>query len=246
VTEEFGTWIGSNITPDPETGIGKWTDEQILAAVREGKRPDGTMIKPIMPYTFYTGMTDDDGKALVAFLRALPPVVNKVERGKMNLPDVPAPPIPRVDDTSDPVKHGQYLATLMHCAMCHTPMTEKGPDMSKMWAGGFKMPVPPEFGTGTIWSPNITSHEATGIGKYTEEDVITAVRVGVRPDKTPILPPMALYVPGWAKMTDDDAMALAKFIKSIPPIENAVPKSEFKPAGPPPGAGGGAPPPAPQ
>ena len=241
VTEEFGTWIGPNITPHPETGIGKWTDEQILAAIRDGKRPDGTMIKAIMPYPFYTGMTDDDGKALVAFLRSLPPIENKVEKGDIKLPDMPAPQVPRVDDTSDPVKHGQYLASLMHCAMCHTPMTPQGPDMSKMWAGGFEMKVPPEFGTGVLWSSNITSHPETGIGKWTEEDIIAAVKVGVRPDKTPILGPMALYVPLWSQMKDDDAKALAAFVKPLPPIEHKVPKSDFKPAGPPPG-GGGAPP----
>jgi hypothetical protein len=68
-------------------------------------------------------------------------------------------------------------------------------------------------------------------------------REGTRPDKSPILPPMVLYVPGWSQMTDADADALAKFVKALPPIEHKVPKSDFKPAGPPPGAG--PPPPAP-
>jgi mono/diheme cytochrome c family protein len=65
-----------NITPDPETGIGKWTDAQIITSIREGKRPDGTIIGPPMPIGLYRGMSDTDVKAIVAYLRTVKPVKN--------------------------------------------------------------------------------------------------------------------------------------------------------------------------
>src|SRR5688572_23611489 len=63
---KLGMWRAPNITPDPRTGIGSWTDDQIIAAVREGRRPDGTKLTPIMPYPSYHVLTDDDARAVVA------------------------------------------------------------------------------------------------------------------------------------------------------------------------------------
>jgi mono/diheme cytochrome c family protein len=93
VPETFGTWRSPNITQDKETGIGGWTDEQILAAIREGKRPNGDLLFPIMPYPMYHALSDEDGKALVKYLRTVPaknhPVVRATE---LKLPRTPLPP----------------------------------------------------------------------------------------------------------------------------------------------------------
>lgn len=241
--EAFGTWRSPNITPDPETGLGTWTDEQIIAAVRDGKRPDGSGIHPIMPWTFYRELTDGDAAALAAFLRhGVKPISNKVER--LPLPELALQlPPPRRQDPPDQVGHGAYLATLMHCAACHVPMTEKGPDMSKMYAGGMHMPVPPEFGTGDLYASNITPDPETGIGAWTEDQIIAAITKASRPDGAPIFGPMMFYAGVWGGMTADDLKAVAAFLKAMPPIKHEVPKSTFKPAGPPPG---GAPPPGPK
>ena len=255
IKEVFGTWRAPNITNDPETGIGKWTDEQVIAAIRQGVRPDGTTLHPIMPWPFFNHMTDDDAKAIVLFLRnGVKPVVNKVERVPDDqLPGRPPQGMPaptgNVDPVDDPVKHGEYLATLMHCAACHTPLKDPKtfePDLSKMYAGGFPMEFPPEMhmGTGTLYSANLTNHE-TGIAKYTEADVVKALRTLTKPDGNPIQGPMQIYVGAWSQITDEDIAAVAKFIKQIPGIENKVPASTYKPPeGPPPG-GGGPPPPEP-
>lgn len=234
VKEAFGTWTSPNITPDEETGIGTWTDEQILAAVRDGVRPDGTRLHPIMPWPFYNNLTDEDGKALVGFLRTLPKVQNKIERNKLPAMELPLPPAKRVDPKDDPVGHGAYLAGLMHCVMCHTPMTAKGPDFSKAFAGGFEMALPPEMGTGTLYASNITPDPETGIGTWSEADIVKALKTMTRPDGRPIVGPMMFYAPLWSQMTDDDAMAIAKFLKSLPATKNKVPASTFKMAGPPP------------
>jgi mono/diheme cytochrome c family protein len=242
--ESFGEWISPNITQDEKTGIGSWSDDQILAAIREGVRPDGTKLYPIMPFGFYNKLSDDDGKALVAFLRTIKGIEHEVARTEIEgfprgIPGLPKPTgdAPPADD---PVAYGGYLASLAHCGACHVPMTEKGPDMSKMFAGGARFEMIPPFGEGHTFAPNITPDEKTGIGSWSEEDIVGVIKGMMRPDKTPINFPMAAYAQAWSGMKDEDAMAIAKFLKSIDPIENKVPKGEVKPfKGPPaPGPGG--------
>lgn len=245
VPEKVGTWRSTNITPDPDTGIGRWTDEQIIAAVREGKLPDGTMIKPIMPYLFYNVMSDDDARALVAFLRTVPPVANKVERATdLKLPDIPAPKPSGKPPGDDPVARGAYYASLMHCVMCHTPPGKEGaPDMSKAFAGGFPMEIP-LMGDGVVYSSNITSDKKTGIGGWTDDEIARALREMKKKDGSPIIGPMALYQVGWYRLEEEDVKGVVAFLRSVKPIANQVPKSTFKPKGPPAGAAaGGEPPP---
>ncbi|MGE3545876.1 MAG: cytochrome c [Kofleriaceae bacterium] len=237
VTEAFGTWRSPNITPHKGSGIGGWTDEQIITAVREGVRPDGGKLAPIMPYPFYNRLTDDDAKALVAFLRTVPAVDNVVAKSEVKLPHVPVPkPANLPDDTADPVKHGEYLATIMHCTMCHTPLKpDFTPDMSKQFAGGMEFEMPPVFGTGKLYASNITSDPVTGIGKWSAEDIAKAVKTMMRPNGKPILGPMMFYQTGWAQMEEGDIAAVAAYVKQLAPVKNKVKPSMFKPAGPPPG-----------
>lgn len=233
------TWRASNITPDRDTGIGTWTADQIAAAIRQGVRPDGRRLAPIMPYQLYNRLTDADVTALVTFLRALPPVANPVapiDNAKLLAMVPPVPPAKNEPVADDPVARGAYLASLMHCAMCHTPMGPQGPDSTKAFAGGLPMELPPIFGTGILYSANITADAKTGIGAWRAADIVTSVRTATRPDGRPILGPMAMYVPMWSQLTDADAADLAAFVKAIPAVANPVPPSTFEPAAPPPGA----------
>ena len=75
---ELGTFVGPNLTPDKETGLGAWTDEQIAAALTTGVRPDGRILAPIMPWRSFAKLTKPDVAALVVYLRSLPPISNKV------------------------------------------------------------------------------------------------------------------------------------------------------------------------
>ena len=234
--EKFGEWVSPNITPDVKTGIGGWSDAEIIAAVRTGVRKDGTKLKPIMPYPFYSQMTDEDAKALVTYLRALKPIENKVERVELKIPHIPAPPAKDYKG-----KQGEYLATIMHCAACHVPTDKTGmPDMKRAFAGGMKFELPPQMGTGHLYAPNISSDTKTGIGKWTVAQIATSIKAMTRPNGKPIMPPMAMYAAFWSKMTDEDVTAVATFIKGLPPQVNKVPPSTFKPnaMGPP----GGKPP----
>jgi hypothetical protein len=119
----------------------------------------------------------------------------------------------------------------MHCVECHTPIGPEGPDHNKLFAGGIPFPIAPVPGTGLVWSSNITSDEGTGIGHYSEEDVIAAVVQMKKADGTPLLGPMNFYAGRWPRMTPEDLSDLARFVKSIPAVRNAVRETTFSPGG---------------
>jgi len=218
-----GVWRSPNITPDRETGIGAWTDAEIITALRRGIRRDGQKLLPIMPYPYYHRMTDDDARAVVAFLRAQKPIANRVERStNLALQPIDLPePIGNVDRVDDPKAHGSYLASLMHCEACHTPRS--GPRANVAFAGGVPFSLP---GGRTIMSANITSDLSTGIGRWTEDQIIATLRTMKKPDGTPIEGPMAMYADAWSKLEPRDARALAAFIHSIPPVPNEIPAQQ--------------------
>jgi mono/diheme cytochrome c family protein len=210
------TAYASNITPDKETGIGSWTDAQLIKAIREGKRPDGSTIGPPMPIPLYRGMSDRDVKAIVAFLRTLKPIKRKVPKSvyKFPLPKAYGPPIKSVAevDRGDPVKYGQYLAgPLGHCIECHTPMVKGRHDWKRLGAGGFPFKGP----WGVSVSRNITSHPKFGLGGWTDAEIKRAVLKGVRKDGTRLKPPMAYDY--YANISAADMTALVAYMRTIKP-----------------------------
>lgn len=228
VKEKFGTWRSPNITQDEKTGIGGWSDEEITKAIREGVRPDGSRLYPVMPYPFYHKLSDDDTKAIVAFLRTIEPIENEVEPSEeLPLPKMELPPAEGAAAPEEGVARGEYLANLMHCAMCHSPPDDKGaPDFSKAFAGGFPFEIP-ELGEGVLYAANLTPHKEQGIGAWTDEQLVAAIKQMKKADGSVIVGPMALYQMGWYQMQDDDANALVAFLRSLPPSDNEVPASTF-------------------
>jgi len=129
-------------------------------------------------------------------------------------------PAPKPERTAEEkIARGKVIVYSSGCVDCHTPGTFYGtPDTTRMLSGselGWQGPW------GTTYPRNLTPHMETGIGSWTEEDIVTAVRMGHRPDKSPLLPPMPW--PAYARMSDDDVYALAAYIKSLPPIEHEAP-----------------------
>ncbi len=213
-----GVWRASNITPDRATGIGKWTDDQIATAIRTGVRPDGKRLAPIMPYAFYNKMTDADVRALVIYLRALTPVPNAVPASELKMePVIVEQPHDNVDPVGDPRGHGEYLATLMHCASCHTP--NSGAFANQPYAGGTTFTL--KDGR-TVIAPNLTSDPATGLGNWTDDNIAMTVQTMIDPNGRVIEGPMAMYRDAWSRVTDQDLHALAAYLKTIPPVIHDV------------------------
>lgn len=210
----------ANITPDPETGIGKWTDAQLAKAIREGVRPDGSLIGPPMPIEFYRHMSDEDLRAIVAYLRAQPPVRNEVPKSVYNIPLPPnyGPPVGQVKapPRANKVKYGEYLAEIGHCMECHTPRNGKGMlQMSRKGAGGQVFPGP----WGKSVSRNITPHE-TGLKNWTDAEIARAIRTGVRKDGQPLKPPMAFDF--YKNINDADMAALIAYLRTLKPVPMAA------------------------
>lgn len=236
--EKFGVWRSPNITPDKGTGIGNWTDEQIATAIREGLRPDGTQLSPMMPYLNYNGLTDEDVKGIVAFLRTLKPIERQVAKSELKMVPIPAPKPANKAPGADPHDQGQYYANIMLCSHCHwTPNKDftapAGPD--KMFSGGLPMEVPP-LGTGTLYASNITSDPDTGIGKWSDDQLYAAIKYMKKSDGSMINGPMLFMQGVWSQLEDQDLKNVVAYIKTIPAVKHKVPKSTFKPH--PPGAGG--------
>ena len=212
--EQPFTAVASNITPDMETGIGNWTDAQIVTAIRDGKRPDGSLIGPPMPIGQYRGISDDDVAAIVAYLRSVPAVKNPVAKSvyRMPLPPAYGPPVTQVAavPTTDKVAYGRYLAgPLGHCIDCHSGPGPQGPDIDKqLGAGGIHFKGP--------WGLSVASNiTPTGLASYSDAALQTVITSGVRPDGSKLKPPMG--VPYYARINAGDLDALVAYLRSLPP-----------------------------
>jgi len=203
-----------NITPDPATGIGGWSDAQIVTAIREGKRPDGSMLGPFMPFEMYRNLSDTDVRAIVAYLRSVPSVRHEVPRSvfEIPIPESYGPPVGSVPDVprEDTVAYGRYLAgPVGHCIECHTPWTDEGVDYAnRLGAGGNEFPGP----WGISVSANITP---TGLQGRSDEDLKRIITEGVRPDGSPVLPPMGFSY--YSHISDSDLDAIVAYLRSLPP-----------------------------
>jgi mono/diheme cytochrome c family protein len=207
----------SNITPDMETGIGKWTDAQLARAIREGIRPDGTVIGPPMPIMFYRGISDDDLAAIITYLRAQPPVRHAVPKSeyRIKLPPNYGPAIKAkvfAPSPKDAVGNGAYLAgPVGHCMECHTHWVKGIPDLKRIGAGGnaFKGPW------GVAVSKNLTPH-TTGLKNWSDAEIARAIKQGVGKDGNPLKPPMAY---DWYRnINSDDIRALTAYLRSLKPL----------------------------
>lgn len=234
----FGIVYSSNVTPDVETGIGAWSDGELVRAIREGLDRDGHLIFVIMEAEWWRGMSDEDVLALVAYMRSLPPVKNEVPANRLTFlakalqalgiskpqPPVTSPVVaPPRGATSE---YGEYLVYhASGCAGCHMPRDPNTGqfDATRPLAGGlFEFP---EEGFSTTGS-NLTPDAATGIGDWTEEQFITAMRTGLRPDGTVMLPFMPY--PSYSQWSEDDLRAIWSFLRTLDPIEHEVLPSTLK------------------
>jgi mono/diheme cytochrome c family protein len=229
----FGTFYSPNITPDPETGIGRWTDAQFLRALREGVRPDGANYFPVFPYPSFTGITDRDALAIKAYLFSLPAVRQQNRPHDVSFPFswrflqtgwkllffTPGPFDP-APERSASYNRGAYLVSaLAHCGECHTPRNFLGAMRSGQWLAGT-----PDGPDGQL-VPNITPDPGTGIGKWEKEDVVELLKTGATPEQSKVKGAMREVIEDGLKyLRDGDLEAIADYLFAQPPIVHEVVK----------------------
>jgi mono/diheme cytochrome c family protein len=232
----FGTVYAANITPDRQTGIGGWTDEQVITAIRLGRRPNGERILPVHPFTSFNGMAEEDLKALVAFLRTVPRVHRTKTPKKIIVPMFESLFLPvwlttfASTETPPPaapvsgLPRGEYLVRAVgHCGECHTPRSAMtmAVDNSRFLAGNSKKTGPEGQA-----APNITPDIGTGIGDWTEEQIVTYLGTGNRRDGDVAGGLMGENIQGtlagYKDMTKADLRSIAQYLKSIPAVKNKI------------------------
>ena len=236
----FGTFYGPNITPDGEHGIGAWSDDDFVTALRHGRAPDGSHYYPVFPYPAYTKMADDDMLALKAYIFTLPAV------DRPNTPhDIDFPfgwrflmtgwnwlafepgalePDPERDAEWN---RGAYLVeALGHCGECHTPRDMIGAlDQKMAYAGTTDGPDGEAV-------PNITPDPETGIGKWRDRDLTFMFRTSLLPDGDAVGSGMAEVVQNSTKyLTDDDLNAMVAYLRALKPIHNQIGKPKQQSSG---------------
>ena len=227
----FGVFYSTNITADPVTGIGAWSDADFIRAMREGLSPEAEHYFPVFPYPSFSGLRDQDLVDMKAHLATLPRIHRE------NRPhDAPFPfswratvigwkwlnfdPRPIVDDPDQTPEwnRGRYLVkAAAHCGECHTPRTLTGGLDPELWLAGSS-----EGPEGEL-APNITPDPSTGIGDWTIPDLVWYLETGLKPDGDDTQGLMSEVIEhGYSKLPKQELRAIAVYLKSIPAIENAV------------------------
>jgi mono/diheme cytochrome c family protein len=230
----FGTFYVPNISPDPHDGIGSWTEAQFATALLKGTSPNHEHYYPAFPYTSYQRMAIDDVRDLFAHLKTLPPVPGKARGHDLAFPFTIRWGIGlwkllyfdgrafRPDPTKDAVwNRGAYLVNGPgHCAECHSPRNRLGAVIAaQRFAGG-----PNPEGRGFI--PNITQ---LALKDWSEKDIAYMLQTGQTPDGDFVGSSMADVVRNTAELSAEDRAAIAKYVKSLPPVEG--PKPSRTPSG---------------
>lgn len=222
----FGVFHMPNISPDPRDGIGGWTLDQFIMAMREGVLPDKGNAYPAFPYTSYQRMTANDLRDLFAYLKSLPPVAGKVPDHDLKFPFsirrgvgvwrlafLDGKPLPDVPGKSEAWHRGRYLVEgPAHCVECHSPRNVMGVvPFAQRFSGG-----PNPEGTGYI--PNITPDD-TGIGYWSVTDIARYLGEGVSPIGMKAGGDMKEVVANTSQLSEEDRRAMAEYLKSLPAVE---------------------------
>jgi mono/diheme cytochrome c family protein len=220
----FGTYYSRNITPDPVYGIGAWSDADFLQALRRGIAPDGGHYFSAFPFPAFTFMSDRDILDIRAYLATQKPVAQPNRPHDVGFPfdmrlsmvlwrSLYFTPGPLAPDPAQSAawNRGAYLATAVaHCGECHTPRTALGGlDQDRRFGGNRLSGAPGKL------APNISTDPKDGIGRWQAADIVDLLKSGMTPNGDFVTAPMSEVVDGTAKLTDDDRMAIATYLKSL-------------------------------
>lgn len=219
----FGTFYGPNITPDPQAGIGRWTEDNFFRAMRHGERPDGASYFPAFPYPSFTRISDADLRDLWAFLRTLQPSTRSSQPHDLHFPfgwRLPLTawkrlffstgPFVPIGGATEVVNRGAYLVqALGHCGECHTPRNlAGGPKLDRFLAGG-KNPEGKRV-------PNLTP---TRLGKWSDGELKEFLLTGSTPDGDAADKTMDEVIRNTtSRLTPADLAALVAYLRTLPPL----------------------------
>lgn len=222
----IGTSRASNLTSDTGTGLGDWSEAEIVRAIRNGQSRDGRLLTPVMPYEWFHEMSDDDAFSVARYLKTLPPVHHEV----IQSPNIVFKlgrllflrPKPALSVTAPPrgatAEYGSYLTQHAGlCAECHTPRSGllQNPDRSRLFAG-VEHP-PKDF---PAKPSNITPDPSTGIGRWSEDEFLETMRTGKNPSGRSLHPFMPW--PELRRMSDDDLRAMARYLRTVPAVHSDI------------------------
>ena len=229
----FGTFYTPNITSDKETGIGRWSEQDFIRALRAGVSPSGDHYYPVFPYPSYTKLNDDDVRALWAYLKAQPPVkqanrnhdLKWIARSRSFVGSWKrmyfTPGSYQADATKSNVwNRGAYLTeAAAHCVECHTHRNAMGGMKTDFRYAGTRT------GPGGSVVPNITPDKKTGIGKWRTSELAEYLETGLTPDGDSAGDLMAEVIDNGLKyLNKEDLAAIAEYVLTLPPVENSVHK----------------------
>jgi cytochrome c553 len=232
-------WV-PNITPDLDTGIGGWKDDEILRALRDGVAKDGHFLVPLMPFSSYQNLSDEDARAVVAYLRTVPAYKQNKPRQKNEIGFMPRllfnvigvqmhKPVAGVTapDRANKHEYGHYLMRVAACGDCHS-LTEKGPrpETDPLAFAGSDVPFE-DPALGKVYARNISGDPETGLGRYDAAAIKQALRNGTRLDGKKLAPPMSMLMPHISGMSEEDLDALAAYIKTLPAAKRKPPERQL-------------------
>jgi mono/diheme cytochrome c family protein len=225
-----GSFYAKNITP---SGIGDWSDAEVLRAIASGVSKNGTALFPIMPHPHFGQMDKEDLESIIVYLRTLKPIQNTVPESVADFPmnfiinTIPKEPrFSNKPSESDAVAYGGYLFNAASCSECHSKQEKGKPIEGMELAGGFDFPM---VTGGIVRSANITQDKITGIGKWSESDFVKRFKSYTDSSYVPNKISKGLFntVMPWTMyggMKEQDLKAIYAYLKTVKPIKNNVEK----------------------
>lgn len=227
----LGEFYVRNITPDKETGIGKYTDAEIARELRYGVRPDGTTVLPFMPFH---NVSDEDLTAIISFLRSQQPVKHQVPENTTTLlgkvikafllkPEGPSGPVPKVVKRDTTAAYGKYLAiSVANCYGCHTKRDMKGAFIGEPFAGGMEMGSSVDPDKYYFITPNLTPDSTGRLFGWTQEMFVKRFRMGQ------LQPGTHMPWGPFSRMSDDELKAIYNYLKTVKPVRNQIPETRVE------------------
>jgi len=239
-----GIFQAPNITPDPDTGIGRWTDGELMRAIREGLHRSGRVLFPMMPYPALRGMGDEDLRSVVTYLRAAPPVKRTTHPIEVDFPlnlvmrAIPAPVTAPVHppDPNDTVAYGGYLVQLAGCRRCHTREKRGQEITNEAFGGGLEFGITTPAGRFHVVSANISTDPATGyFGRASKAEWVGRVRsfAAIRSDPPRVANGLntVMLWREYSGLSDADLGAIYDYMKTVRPVNKKVDSFPDAPAG---------------